>query len=96
MLEAGCHRSHPHEDMDAICKLKTENAHLQACNAQLHEALAHGHRIRVSILQERDQLKAELAQAKEALAYIGSGDATSLTEAEAVARHILTKLKEGA
>lgn len=46
--------------------------------------------------EEYTKLKAELAQASKALAYIGSGDATSLTEAEAVARHTLTKLKEGA
>lgn len=34
-LEHGCHRSHPHEDMDAMCELRTEIARLTNENARI-------------------------------------------------------------
>lgn len=37
-LEKGCHRSHPHENMDAMCKLRTEIARLTNENARLKAA----------------------------------------------------------
>jgi hypothetical protein len=37
-LEKGCHRSHPHENMDAMCELRTEIARLTNENARLKAA----------------------------------------------------------
>lgn len=34
-LHTGCHRSHPHENMDSMCKLRTEIARLANENARL-------------------------------------------------------------
>jgi hypothetical protein len=35
-----CSRSHPHENMDSMCELRTENARLTNENARLKKALA--------------------------------------------------------
>jgi septation ring formation regulator EzrA len=52
-----------------------------------------------TVLKLQDQLtqcQQREARLREALGYIGSGDATSLTEAEAVARHVLDQVKKEA
>jgi hypothetical protein len=41
-LATGCHRSHPHEEMDAVCQLKAELAQVRNENAQLRQRLKEG------------------------------------------------------
>lgn len=65
MLEAGCHRSHPHEDMDAICKLKTENAQLKAELAQLKTDRDEWKQSAQQFNGLYESLQAELAKLKE-------------------------------
>lgn len=70
-LEKGCHRSHPHEEMNEICRLKTQLAQVTADNerlskekdewAKLAGSFTQGHHEK---LVEIEQLKIQLQTAK--------------------------------
>lgn len=60
MLEQGCHRSHPHEEMNAVCQLKTEIACLKTDLADARSALNEHMEIHAQVVNENKDLKSRV------------------------------------